>query len=207
MYKKMLAETVYGSELYGCSVPESDMDFKSVSMYPLRDHLLNKVPKSNKSVTTITGIKYEFEDIDLVNFCSMLKRNIPMAMEIYFSHDLTYYSNVFQKLLDLNLRFNNVYGMLGYLNQMIKDSENLIPKKLYHAVRMGNQAIDLLLYNRIYFNQGALYSEIRKGRYDPKEVKEFLTKQLAFIEKRLDKAKVIDNSDVIDKYLFEVYNV
>jgi len=125
--KYLLFKAIVGSQAYGLSTPESDVDIKGVFLLP-NEYLL-----VGKYIPQISDEKNNITYYELNRFIELIKENNPNIIELLFSNDdkILYCDPLFNKLLknkDLFLTSNikNTFG--GYALSQIKKARGLNKK-------------------------------------------------------------------------------
>lgn len=115
----IILKSIFGSKLYGTSVPTSDTDVKIIFLPSLRDVILqksNNVPKEDLFAPTET-IK-DIEYISLHKYMHLLCTGQTMALDLLFTPKeyILQSSPIWEAIVSNKLRFINkgVAAMLGY---------------------------------------------------------------------------------------------
>lgn len=213
-------ETRFGSHLYGTNTPQSDQDFASVFVPSVRDVLIN----GQKALTgkhSISGGK-DVTRHSINSFASGLKKGNATSLEILFSTvsiwTLLKWDRHWLRLWNNRDKFlsSECHSMLGYCKSQAKINKNFLVvfekegwKRLSHAVRISNQALEYLHDGMMTFPrpEAETLLKIRNGEIEVSYVEEMLTNNLLDIEEARARSilRKTPDEEFLDNWVLETY--
>lgn len=160
----------FGSHMYGTNVATSDLDYKSIFIPRAEDILLQRA-RHNISTTTkvVKDSKNSAHDVDTESFA--LHEWMKLLLD----------GNTIETTLMIYGKMLEEYGTRAF---QAERNEGIDGKALMHAVRVCEEAKELLRDHRITFPrpERKLLLTIRQGEMDYKEVAEIIEAGFADLE-------------------------
>lgn len=120
---KSITKVVFGSNLYGTNTKSSDIDYKGVFLPPIRDCILNKIPKSISYSSGDDKSKNTKDDIDeeiysLQYFIKLACEGQTVAIDMIHANDecVVETSDIWKEIVKNRSKFytNNLSAFIGY---------------------------------------------------------------------------------------------